>query len=136
MPGHVILAVEAASISSSNQSPMAAQLRNAGCDVLVSSNASEAVGLVFVSRRIEAVLINSYGEPMTGLEVAARLRAINPRIPILVVEVNPRWPVISARQPEVHLFHAGGVGTTLARARTGGEPRLPIRRVFMSSRKR
>jgi CheY-like chemotaxis protein len=89
MPGHLILAVEAASHGNSNPSPMAAQLRNAGYDVLVSSNVTEAVGLVFVSRRIEAVLINSYGEPMTGVEVAARLRAINPRIPIHVVESDP-----------------------------------------------
>lgn len=89
MPGHVILAVEPASLRSSTSSPMAAKLRNAGYDVLVSSNASEAVGLVFVNRRIEAVFINSYGEPRMGVEVAARLRAINPRIPILVVEVHP-----------------------------------------------
>lgn len=89
MPGHVILAVEAASLSASNPSPMAAQLRDGSYDVLVTSNVSEAVGLIFVSRRIEAVLINSYGEPMTGVEMAARLRAINPRIPILVVEADP-----------------------------------------------
>lgn len=90
MPGHVILAVEAVPLlGRSNSSPMAAQLRNAGYDVLVSSNVSEAVGLVFVSRRIEAILINSYGEPITGREVAGRMREINPRIPILVVEVDP-----------------------------------------------
>jgi hypothetical protein len=68
---------------------MAAQLRNAGYDVLVSSNVSEAIGLVFVSRRIGAILINSYGEPIAGREVAGRMRGINPRIPILVVEVDP-----------------------------------------------
>jgi CheY-like chemotaxis protein len=89
MPGHVILAVEAVPLGRSSPSPMAAELRNAGYDVLVSSNVSEAVGLVFVSRRIEAILINSYGEPTTGLEVAGRMRAINPRIPILVVEADP-----------------------------------------------
>ncbi len=89
MPGHLILAVEVAPLRSSNLSPLGVQLRNAGYDVLVGSNVNEAVGLVFVNRRIEAVFINSYGEPMAGVDVAARLRAINPRIPILVVEADP-----------------------------------------------
>jgi len=86
MPGHVVLAVEAVPLSRSNASPIAAQLRSAGYDVLVSNNVSETVGLVFVNPRLEAVLINSYGESRT---VAARLRAINPQIPILVVEADP-----------------------------------------------
>lgn len=88
MPGHVILAVEAVPLGRSSLSPIATQLCNAGYDVLASSNVSQAVGLVFVNRRIEAVLINSYGDPMTGVEVAAKLRAINPRIPFLVLEVD------------------------------------------------
>jgi len=86
MPGHLVLAVEAVPLSGANASPIAAQLRGEGYEVLVSNNVSEAVGLVFVNPRLEAVLINSYGEPRT---VAARLRAINPRIPILIVEANP-----------------------------------------------
>lgn len=89
MPGHVIFAVEADPLGRSSLSPIATHLRNAGYDVLVSGNVSQAVGLVFVNRRIEAVLINSYGVRMTGVQVAARLRAINPRIPILLVEANP-----------------------------------------------
>jgi len=88
MPGHVILAVEAG-VGASNPSPIAAQLRKAGHDVLVPRSVSEAVGLVFVNRTIEVVLISSCTEAMVGLEVAARLRAINPRIPILVVEAAP-----------------------------------------------
>jgi CheY-like chemotaxis protein len=88
MPGHVILAVEAG-FGACNASPIAAQLRKAGHDVLVPGSVSQAVGLVFVNRRIEVVLINSCTEAMVGLEVAARLRAINPRIPILVVEAAP-----------------------------------------------
>jgi CheY-like chemotaxis protein len=88
MPGHVILAVEPG-LGVSNLSPIAAQLRKAGHDVLVPGSVSEAIGLVFVNRRIEVVLINSCTEPMAGVEVAARLRAINPQIPILVVEVDP-----------------------------------------------
>ena len=88
MPGHVILAVEAG-FGTSNPSAIAAQLRKAGHDVLVPSSVSEALGLVFVNRRIEVVLINSCTEPMAGVEVAARLLAIKPQIPILVVEVDP-----------------------------------------------
>lgn len=89
MPGHVILAVEAVPLGRSSPSPTAARLHNAGYDVLVGSNVNEAIGLVFVNRRIEAVFITSYGEPRIGVEVAARLRVINPGIPILVVEVDP-----------------------------------------------
>jgi CheY-like chemotaxis protein len=62
---------------------IAAKLRKTGYDVLFSRNIKEAVDLVSVNRRLDAILINDLGKPSCVL--VTTLQAINARIPILVV---------------------------------------------------
>jgi hypothetical protein len=84
-----VLLVEAPSVGDSRHSRLASGLREAGLDLLQTNSASEASGLVYVNRRIEAVVINNCEAPMSAVELAARLRTINPRIPIVLAELDP-----------------------------------------------
>jgi len=89
MPSHVILAVNATPLDGPERSRINAALHDAGYDVLVSNSTKDALRLVFVNRRIEAVVINEYGERGIGRELASKMHTIHPSIPILVIEVDP-----------------------------------------------
>ena len=100
MPSHVILAVNAAFLNDSERARIAIHLRDAGYETFVSRSVNEALSLVFVNRRIEAVVIYDYAETRTGPELVSTVHAINPLIPILVVEVDPHSqtsPIFSER---------------------------------------
>lgn len=81
--------VNTSPINDSDRARIAVALRDAGYDVLISDSVSEALSLIFVNRRIEAVLINDYAQPKMGGQLAAKVCGIHPSIPILVVEADP-----------------------------------------------
>jgi CheY-like chemotaxis protein len=60
-------------------------LEGAGYAVLLASDGAESVNLVAKGCRIDLVVLSCEMTPMTGAEVAQRLREIEPELPVLMV---------------------------------------------------
>ncbi len=67
-------------------------LRDAGYEVLVAGNAAQATALVFIHRKIEAVVLDQRAKERTGLGLARVLRSLRADVPILLLSremLNP-----------------------------------------------
>ncbi len=67
-------------------------LRNAGYELLVAGNAAQATALLFIHRRIEAVVLDQRTKERTGLGLARVMRSLRADVPILLLSretLNP-----------------------------------------------
>ncbi len=60
-------------------------LRNAGYEVLVTGSAPQATALLFIHRRIEAVVLDQRAKQRTGLRLARVMRSLRADVPILLL---------------------------------------------------
>ena len=83
MSAHVVLLVESERATESEQL-LARELEKVGYEVIESHNLNVAAALVFIDRRIEAVVIDATSEQVFP-ELARGVSAIRPAIPLFSV---------------------------------------------------
>ncbi len=60
-------------------------LQNAGYELLVASNAAQATALLFIHRKLEAVVLDQRSKERTGLGLARIMRSLRADVPILLL---------------------------------------------------
>jgi len=95
MPAHVVLLLEADGSTKDNELLLAAELSNAGYEVVGTHNLDVAAAFLYISRRIEVVVIDA-ASIRAGEDFAHRLSGLRSETPLVVVTRN-----------EVRQVHAG-----------------------------
>jgi DNA-binding NtrC family response regulator len=84
MSAHVVLLFASVRASKHNEPSINASLEKAGYEVVEAHSLSTASALLFVSRKVEAVVVDSDNGSVAA-EVADSLNAIRPGLPLLLV---------------------------------------------------
>ena len=95
MPGHVVLLFEPDGSSKANEMMLEVELAKAGYEVLGTHNLDVAVALLYISRRIEVVVIDA-ASIRAGEDFAHCLGGLRSETPLVVVA-----------RDEVRQVHAG-----------------------------
>lgn len=83
MSAHVVLLVGLGRAFEEIQPSIASELERAGYEVVEADNLSSASALLFVHRRVQAVVIDA-GSEQIAAELANRVRAIRSGLPLLM----------------------------------------------------
>lgn len=88
MPSHVVLLFEPDRGPNEAESPVAEELERAGCEVIETHSLGLTAALLFVSRRVEALMIDAASDQVFR-ELAWNLSALRPGLPLLRVDRKP-----------------------------------------------
>jgi len=84
MHSHVVLLIEPDTASQDNRSTLAKEFEKAGYEVVETHNLNVAAAMVFIDRRIEAVVLDAASESFCP-KLARGVSAIRPAIPLFSV---------------------------------------------------
>jgi DNA-binding NtrC family response regulator len=64
---------------------VSAALKTAGYEVVSTNSPTQAIALLFLMRSVAAVVLNQWAREQSSFDVARRLRAIRPDVPIILL---------------------------------------------------
>jgi len=82
MPAHLVLLFEPDHVPKESEPSIASELGRAGYDVIEAHSLNTAAALVFINRRVEAVVIDAASDRIFP-ELADSLSALRPGMPLL-----------------------------------------------------
>jgi response regulator RpfG family c-di-GMP phosphodiesterase len=83
MSAHVLLLFAPHQASKNHEPSIAAVLERAGYEVVEADSLNKAFALLFVSRKVEAVVVDANNGPI-GTEVVESMHALRPGLPLVV----------------------------------------------------
>ena len=84
MSAHVLLLFDPENASNQQESPIASELERAGYEIMEANDLNTAAALLYVSRRVEAVVVAGNGK--IDPEFTQCVTAIRPGLPLLLSE--------------------------------------------------